>query len=453
MESVFVFHAMPCRTKNIVKEYILQTPNFSISLRPLRALREPQPSAKREGSPLEPQPSAKREGSPLEPQPSAKREGSPLDDLYKKCFSYSLPCRRVMFFWVMLLGLFFLPAAEAQEWYFSNPAGMALHKTTSRMVALHSAWALSVEQVSRSTLPPILKPFDNSSYSLERRLLYERGALKRRQWIFRDAGNITRVNASLPANLDTIGKTESGEIPPFIEVFSNDRSLIETHQYLSSGVYTTKYSYRNGLLITAETFMDKEPLWSDTYRYTRSNLLRKVERVFFKAGAAMDAAPGKGNQPPEISDTPANLDLRDAPPVPGFVNPVSPYDNSIMTEVLESIYSVSAARVVYDTDSQGRIITETRYDKDDEVLAEITNEWSGDRIRVIHWTAGQDQGRIVFRYSGKDRVGEEDYRNGELERTVRKQGNEEIEEIYMNGKPILRAIKQNGRKISEERLH
>ncbi|MDR2701553.1 MAG: hypothetical protein LBB72_03900 [Spirochaetaceae bacterium] len=353
---------------------------------------------------------------------------------------------------LFLILLFIIPAAGAQEWYFSNPAGMALQKSSSRMVALHSAWALSVERASRSSLPPILKPFDNSAYTLEQRLLYERGALKRRQWIFRDAGNITRVNASLPADLATIGKVEGGEIPPFIEVFSVDRSLIETHQYLASGVYITKYSYRNGLLIKADSFLDKEPLWSDTFRYTRSNLLRKVERVFYKAGTAMEAAQGRNNQPPTIPETPANLDLREAPPVSGFVNPGSPYDSSIMTEVLEPIYSVSAARIVYDTDNQGRVISETRYDKDDKVLAEITNEWSGDRIRVIRWSAGPDQGRIVFRYSGKDRVGEEDYRNGELERTVKTRGNEEIEEIYMNGKPILRAIWQNGRKVSEERL-
>jgi hypothetical protein len=353
---------------------------------------------------------------------------------------------------LFLILLFILPSAGAQEWYFSNPAGMALQRTSSRMVALHSAWALSVEEASRSSLPPILKPFDNPAYALEQRLLYERGALKRRQWIFRDTGNITRVNASLPANLATIGKVEGGEIPPFIEVFSVDRSLIETHQYLTSGVYTTTYSYRNGLLIKADSFLDKDPLWSDTFRYTRSNLLRKVERVFYKAGIAMEASQGRNNLPPAIPETPANLDLREAPPVPGFVSPGSPYDNSIMTEVLQSIYSVSAARVVYDTDSQGKVITETRYDKDDAVLAEITNEWSGDRIRVIRWSAGPDQGRIVFRYSGKDRVGEEDYRNGELERTVKTRGNEEIEEIYMSGKLILRAIWQNGRKISEERL-
>jgi len=356
------------------------------------------------------------------------------------------------YFGILFLGLFFLPAAGAQEWYFSNPAGMVLQKISSRIVALHSAWALSVERASRSALPSILKPFDNPLYTLEQRFLYERGALKRRQWIFRDAGNITRVNASLPVNLAAAGKVEEGEIPPFVEVFSVDRSLVETHQYLTSGVYTTKYSYRNGLLVKADTLLDKELLWSDTFRYTRSNLLRKVERVFYKAGIALEAVQGRNNLPPTVPETPANLDLRQAPPVPGFINPGSPYDSSIMTEILQSIYSVNAARIVYDTDSQGRVITETRYNINDEVIAEIANEWSGDRIGVIRWSAGQDQGRIVFRYSGKDRVGEEDYRNGELERTVNMKGNEEIEEIYMNGKPILRAIWQNGRKISEERL-
>jgi antitoxin component YwqK of YwqJK toxin-antitoxin module len=353
-----------------------------------------------------------------------------------------------MFFFALL----FLHSAGAQDWYLSNPAGMALQKTTSRTVALHSPWALSVEAVDRrNALPAILKPYDNASYVLEQRLLYERGALKRRQWLFRDAGGVTRVNASLPADLATIGQVEGGEVPPFIEVFSADRTLIETHQYLTSGKYTTNYSYRNGLLVKADSFLDSESLWSDTYRYTRSNLLRKVERVFYRA-SDMEAAQGLSNQPPQVTETPANLDLREAPPIPGFVSPGSPYDNSIMTEVLQSIYAVSAAKVVYDTDNQGRVIAETRYDSDDQVIAEITNEWAGDRIGVIYWSSGTDRGRIVFRYSGKDRISEEDYRNGELERTVKLEGNEEIEEIYMNGKPILRAIWQNGRKVSEERL-
>jgi hypothetical protein len=353
---------------------------------------------------------------------------------------------------VFLSLLTFIPALGAQQWYLSNPAGMALERSSSSTVALHSPWALSIERVGRAALPPILRQFDKTGYTLEQRLLYERGALRRRQWIFRDGGGVTRVNASLPADLETVGKVEGGEVPPFVEVFSASRSLIETHQFLTQGTYITKYSYREGILVKADSFLGKEKLWSDSYRYTRNYLLRRVERIYYKAGTELEAAQGRPKLPPTVPETPSNLDVRDAPPVPGFVNPGSPYDNSIMTDVLPSIYNVPAARIVYDTDSQGRILSETRYDEKDEVLAQINNEWGGERINVIRWTAGADQGRIVFRYSGKDRISEEDYRNGALERKVTAAGNRETEEIYVGGKAILRAVWESGRKISEEQL-
>jgi len=352
-------------------------------------------------------------------------------------------------FRIFFFGLFFFPAAlYSQEWYRSNQSGMALEKTSSRITALHFEWALSVEKSGYTALPALLRKYYNSSYTLEQRLLYERGSLKRRQWIFR-GGGVTRVNASLPADLSTIGKTGGGEVPPFVEIFSPHRTLIETHQYLPAGVYTTRYAYQEGLLIKADTFLDNVPLWTDSYRYTRSSLLRGVERKYHEAGAYAEPLQGTNSRPPVTP--PANLDLRDAPPIPGFVSPVSPYDNSIMTQVLESIYAVRAARVSYETDGQGRVITETRYNEDDEVLALIANEWTNDKLTVIKWSAPPDEGRVVFRYSGNNRISEEDYRNGILERRVKAEGDEEIEEIFMNNKVILRALWKDGRKISEER--
>jgi hypothetical protein len=352
-----------------------------------------------------------------------------------------------MFSLIFLALVFFPAAAGAQDWYRSNQAGMVLEGISSRMVALHYEWALYVERVGYNSLPALLRGYYNASYAMEQRLLYERGALKRRQWIFRDARGITRVNASLPADLASVGKVEGGEVPPFIEVFSSSRMLTEVHQYLASGVYTTRYSYREGLLVKAETFLDNVPLWTDNYRYSRKALLRGVERKYHDAGSYAEKLQGTSSGPPVV---PASIELREAPPVPGFVSPVVSYDNSIMTDVLGSIYSVKAERVVYDTDTQGRVLTETRYDKDDNVLAVINNEWAGDRIAQIRWTGGSDEGRIVVRYSGKDRVSEEDYRNGVLERKVFVRGDEEIEEIYMNGKVILRAVWKDGRKLSEE---
>jgi hypothetical protein len=358
-----------------------------------------------------------------------------------------------------------LGKTEAQDWYRSNPSGMALERLPSSIVALHHEWALSVEAAAPGTIPSLLRRYYASSYSVEQRLLYKRGVLKRRQWIFRDKNGITRVNASLPADLASIGKTAEdgseteGEIPPFVEIFAFDRTLTEIHHYLVSGIHTIRYRYRENLLIRSDTFLDTTPLWSDQYRYTRSFLLRGVERTYHEGAAGFQAA---GGSPPPAGQVPADrppanlpppvLDLRDSPLIPDFAGFSDPYDYSTMTNVLSGVYAVPAARVIYDTDSRGRVLTETRYDEEGAVLSVISNEWIGDRIAEIRWTAGSDQGRIVFSYSGEERIGEEDYKNGILERKLHRQGEEEIEEIYMNGKVILRAVWSEGRKISEERL-
>ncbi|MDR2471139.1 MAG: hypothetical protein LBD09_03390 [Treponema sp.] len=361
------------------------------------------------------------------------------------------------------------PRAAAQEtWYRSNQAGMALERIPSRMTALHHEWSLSVEQAERRSLPALLRPFDDPAYTLEARFLYERGRLKRRQWIFR-SGGVTRLNASLPAEDGEDGKAgDSPQISPFVELFGNDRALSAIYQYLPSGVYITRYAYREGLLTAAVTSLDKAALWTDRYRYTRSGLLRAVERDYHEAGAAAAVLQGQSALPradirSPLRSPPINpsLDLREAPSDAGFVNPASPYDASLMTEVLSSVYAVPAVRVIYQTDPQGRIRSETHYDEKDRVIAEIVNEWTGDRITRIAWSGtrygpegspGSEEGRVVFRYSKGERIAEDDYRNGVLERTVRRQGDEDIEEIYVKGTVRLRAVWKDGRKMSEERL-
>ena len=342
---------------------------------------------------------------------------------------------------------------------------MALERIPSRMAALHHEWALSVERPGRQALPALLRPFDNPSYNLEERLLYERGRLRRRQWIFR-SGGITRLNASLPAEDGNAGN--SPQVPPFVEIFENDRTLSAIHQYLPSGEYITRYSYRDGLLTGALTSLDKAPLWTDRYRYTRAGLLRAVERDYHEAGAAAAALQGQSalpqadiKSPLRSPPLPSSLDLREAPPAAGFVGSVSPYDARLMTETLSAVYAVPAVRVIYRTGPQGRILGETHYDEKDRVVAEIDNEWTGDRITRIAWSGtrygpdgspGSEEGRVVFRYSRGERIAEDDYRNGVLERTVRREGDEDIEEIYVKGTVRLRAVWKDGRKMSEERL-
>jgi hypothetical protein len=124
----------------------------------------------------------------------------------------------------------------------------------------------------------------------------------------------------------------------------------------------------------------------------------------------------------------------------------------MMRGALAAVYAIDAARTVYNTSPEGRVLGEIRYNAGGDIVAEIVNEWSGDRIKAVTWKALADTGRIVFTYnSAGERLSEEDYRNGVLERTVRKSGGQDIEEIIVNGKIILRAVWDGGRKISEER--
>ncbi|MDR2768327.1 MAG: hypothetical protein LBB82_08395 [Treponema sp.] len=435
---------------------------------------------------------------------------------------------------VLLAAFFFLgaAAAEGQIWYRSNPSGMAVERLSSRMVALHSEWALSVEASTYAALPPALRPYYANGYRVESRLLYQRGRLRRRQWIFRDADGATRINASLPADLslirsggapvkpaekkagaaadvpagvtapvagntaantpavedapantasdDTAGDTaaagnappantpavedtppaetaapantasgeeDAGETPAFVEVFSPDHRLAETHQYLADGIYSTYYNYSGDLLTGAETKTAGKTLWTDRYRYTRTRLLRAVERVYSRAGASFAAAQKSSALPP------LSPSLRIPPPMTGFISPAVPFDYTMMQGALAAVYAIEAARTVYNTSPEGRVLSEIRYNANEEIIAEIVNEWSGDRIRAVIWKALGDTGRIVFSYnSAGDRLSEEDYRNGVLERTVRKSGDRDIEEIIVNGRVILRAVWDDGRKISEERL-
>jgi hypothetical protein len=339
---------------------------------------------------------------------------------------------------------------------------MALESISSRTVALHSEWAISVEaqNQNQNVLPALLRPYYNPAFTIERRLLYNRGNIKRRQWIFRDAGGITRINASLPPDVSTETDDE-GTTPPFVEVFSADRMLADSYQYTADGKrYRTRYSYTGGevsqgipntLLLRSETSFEGKVLWSDLYKYTRKFQLRGVEREYKTKDLAELPAMVRFPAAESASSSPVSLRL----PVPeeNFIRSDSPYDYSLMSEALQDVFKIKGVKVVYTTDAQGRVLREQRLNEDGKVLAELENQWSGDRISEVIWKAEENSGRIEFEYSSSgDRIVERDYRNGILERTVRRSGARDTEELYMNGKPILRAVWEEGRKISEERL-
>ncbi|MDR3172328.1 MAG: hypothetical protein LBU17_12040, partial [Treponema sp.] len=74
--------------------------------------------------------------------------------------------------------------AAAQEWYFSNAAGMALEPALSQLVALRSKYCLEVGTASLAELPEPLDQYYTPSYRIELHILYEDGKELRRQWIF-----------------------------------------------------------------------------------------------------------------------------------------------------------------------------------------------------------------------------------------------------------------------------
>ncbi|MDR2111105.1 MAG: hypothetical protein LBP32_07340, partial [Spirochaetaceae bacterium] len=99
-------------------------------------------------------------------------------------------------------------------------------------------------------------------------------------------------------------------------------------------------------------------------------------------------------------------------------------------------------------------LREVRRDEEGNILGEMTNTWDGDRLSSVRWVSGEDERVSEYEYDGEgDRIIERNYHQGVLERVVRREGDREVEELYMNGTVILRAFwGKDGRKISEERV-
>jgi hypothetical protein len=325
---------------------------------------------------------------------------------------------------------------------------MALERTPSRLAALRQPYSLLVEEKSAAELPPLLDPYYRAPWIIELRALYHDGEESRSQWIFR-AGEISRLVAVF-------------SVPQvFIEVYGENSLIAEDRQLLEGGEELAVYYHyspvprRNAadpadleLLISADTrqkILDGEggEVWEDVcvdyYRYTRNLSLRVIERVYRVETSAI--APAARIQFPRRS--------LDSTLEEQFVSPVLAYG----TQFLEDIQADGAYRVVYTTGERGRILGETRYDLEGNVIGELRNEWSGDRISRVIWKAGDDERITEYVYNaGGDRIREQDYHNGTLERVVHINGDLEDEELYMNGELILRAHWEGGRKIREERV-
>ena len=361
------------------------------------------------------------------------------------------------------------------RWFRSNAGGMTLEEIPSRLAALRNQYALVIDYVPPDELEPRLLPYYHDGYTVEIRILFVEQEMSRRQWLFRDSSGVARLNAVLvpppvdeaddPGMADEQGTDEvmhneavDGETKApavagshdespaaigFIELYNEKAQIIADLRLFDDGSeIIVTYVYKGNILIRAETQHKTsgsyyQKMFTDEYRYNRSYSLRHVERLYHgevQAESVRIVFPGR------VLEAAADFE---------FFNEKL----SLSSDFLDSYSAGEGYRMLYDTDSRGRILAQTMIDDKDEEVWVIKNSWSGDRITSILKVEGDNEKLTEYEYdSAGTRIVQRDIQNGALERQVYFEGENETEELYLNGILVLKAYWENGRKISEERV-
>jgi len=378
------------------------------------------------------------------------------------------------------------------RWFRSNSGGMALEEIPSRLAALRNEYALVIDIAAKEELPEYLHPFYDDLYFIETRVLYKKGEQARAQWIFRDADGRSRLAAvfketeaaeepqvEVLESEDEFAEEESDEdfdndiaveiladkeaknsISGFIELYDENSFLTAEYRFLQDGGRSrTDYAFKDGILLSSTVLLWEEsddedmsagqsskdgqyvPAYADFFRYNRSAFLRSVQRVFYKDSKISSL------DDPAVVAFPAGIMAAAREKFS-----VGERHNSY-PEFFGDIFAEKDSKIVYSTDEKGRILSQTFYDEDEEVIWVIYNTWRNERI--VSTLKEEDGSEYLAEYeydSGGERTLEKNYKNGVLERVVRTEGKTDIEELYLNGKVILQSVWENGRKISETRI-
>ena len=335
------------------------------------------------------------------------------------------------------------------RWFVSNSGGMAVNETPTRSIALRNEYALSVEFVQTDKLPVYLYPFYSGDYFIESRMLYENGRHIRTQWILRDAKGTSRVvGVFIEPDIEQADDNVKEHVSGFIEIYNERSFLINEYRYFKNGARERiDFSYNNDLLVNSALFLLDENsgqyagYYTDYFRYNRSLFLRAIERVFYKdSRISLSRESLSVSFPRNLSDAAHIKELigEKLNTYPGFFGEVNVYENE---------------KIVYVTDDRSRITNQTLYDEEGNIIWVITNTWAGERIISTLKKESNLEQLAEFEYdSSGSRIAEKNYKNGILERVVRTEGNIDIEELYYNNNVILRAVWEDGRKISETRV-
>jgi len=260
------------------------------------------------------------------------------------------------------------------------------------------------------------------------------------------------ADAGTPSLEDAASREEAAAQAPetrvpsgFIEVYNEKGQIARDFSlFEDGGEILTEYTYKGSALIKAET-KTRDPYageyrktHTDNYRYNRSYSLRNVERVFHEA---LDIEPVLLVFPGRVLDAAYEKDFMKEKLV-------------LASEFFGDLQQVDDGfRMVYDTDSKGRVLGETLYNDKNEVVWTLKNTWVGDRISSILKIEGEERRLTEYDYDASgNRKAQRDIHNGVLERQVFINGAKETEELYMNGIVVIRAFWEDGRKISEERV-
>jgi hypothetical protein len=370
---------------------------------------------------------------------------------------------------------------RSARWFRSNKGGMALEEMQSRLAALRGEYALAINYVSNETIPEYLFPYYDKSYFVEIRTLYKNGEQTRTQWIFRDEKLNTRLNAVFmepesetedeeesanneetaqiitdeeeTESLAQVSDDEEEEIviikdiknkKGFIEIFDENLFLTSEYMFFEDGKITkTEYALKNNLLISAvysvsDNNDNYKTSYIDYYRYNRSLSLRNIERIIQNNGIL--EAPVTVTFPRRIMDA-----VKTGIIINEKLN--------LYPDFFGDIFANIGSKMIFDIDDRGRILSQTFYDEVDNLLWVIQNTWKDDRIVTTTKTEGKTILTAEYAYnSDGDRITEKNLKNGVLEKIVHMEGNIEIEELYMNNVVVLRAVWEDGRKISETRV-
>jgi hypothetical protein len=232
----------------------------------------------------------------------------------------------------------------------------------------------------------------------------------------------------------------------FVEIFNENSFLTAEYRFFENGRKNrTAYEFRNNLIISAALLVwereknDFVIAYRDFYRYNRSSSLRSVERVFYRDMRMLDD--------PVITAFPRHI--MDAI----RASFLSEQRLNLYPDFFGDVFLHIASKVVYENDQRGRAVRQTLYDDNEEVVWVINNIWSGDRIISTTKTEGDTVLTAEYEYDASgDRILERNLRNGSIERIVRTENNIDVEELYFNNVLVLRAVWEDGIKVSESRI-